>query len=521
VTRYSHAALLLALAQSVSGQPGIGQNGVVNAASQIPPTLAGGAIAWGALFDIHGVRFGSQGHTQLTVSRNGVTTPIPILSAQPRRIEARMPRSAPLGSGSLVVTVDGQASKPFPIEVAASNPGIFSRNLEGWGPGRAENIDARGVRSANSRLNPARPGQRVALATTGMGSAKQVSVMVGNRLASAAPTTRGARDGEDEIVFRSPADAPRGCWVPTYVEITPKRASNVVTMSIASGSETCDTGPVPVVAGQRLAIVVLSRTIIKAERANVPDSITDDARILIQAESDEPNLPPMRLVPPPGTCTAYTSSYQAQTALSNPITSIVAPEARGLDAGTSITISRGAQTRTIGPSAPGHYRQRLGVGGFAARRGMPGPFLDPNDFVLASTGGQDVGPFTVHFTVADPFEWTNREALSVFDRSQGVTLRWKSPSKDDLMVIVARNVDDITTAIGMCLCTVRAASGQFSIPPAILANVPASRNVAVATIDELALGSLPAKPSAVIRGPGLNTGLVLMIYVNSRNTEYR
>ena len=91
---------LAILARLACAQPGIQQNGVVNSASQIPPTLPGGAIARGALFDISGVRFGSSGHTSLAVSHGGTRVPVPAVSVSPRRIQARMPASAPLGAAS-------------------------------------------------------------------------------------------------------------------------------------------------------------------------------------------------------------------------------------------------------------------------------------------------------------------------------------------------------------------------------------------------------------------------------------
>ena len=139
------AVILCARAADLPSPPGIGQNGVVNLASRIPPTLAGGAIAQGALFSIYGVRLGSAGHTAVTISQ----LPVRIVNIEPKRIDALMPVSTPLGSNRLVVTVDGQPSKPFPVDVVASNPGIFSRNGEGWGPGRIEN---------NSISNPAHHG---------------------------------------------------------------------------------------------------------------------------------------------------------------------------------------------------------------------------------------------------------------------------------------------------------------------------------------------------------------------------
>ena len=65
------AAILCSTAAILSAQtaapPGIGQNGVVNAASRIPPTLTGGDLARGARITISGVRLGSAGHTIVTL----------------------------------------------------------------------------------------------------------------------------------------------------------------------------------------------------------------------------------------------------------------------------------------------------------------------------------------------------------------------------------------------------------------------------------------------------------------------
>ena len=152
-------ALFCVLAGALRAQPGIGQNGVANAASQIPPTLPGGAIALGARFTIRGVRLGSPGHTQVTISRNGAATPLKTFGISSGRIDARMSHSAPVGSDLLVVSVDGKASKAFPLEVSTFNPGLYSRNGEGWGSGRIDNIEPSGAHTANSEVNPARPGR--------------------------------------------------------------------------------------------------------------------------------------------------------------------------------------------------------------------------------------------------------------------------------------------------------------------------------------------------------------------------
>jgi uncharacterized protein (TIGR03437 family) len=512
--------MLCGAAAEVLGQPGIAQNGIVNLASRIPSTLAGGAIARGALFSIYGIRFIAGDHTAVTISQGDSHTRVPTVTVFPRRIEALMPESAPLGSGSLVVTVDGKSSKPFPVNVVASNPGIFSMNGEGWGEGRVENIDASGSRSVNSTSNPARPGSRVALVTTGLGNAKGIGLMLGERPAKAGSRRPTAKPGEEELTFRVPENTPEGCFVPLYLRESPTRASNVVTMAVRSRPGPCDPSPLPIAPPDRVGVLILSRTRMRAIREGAPESIVDDARIAFIATAGRSAQLPIQL-PPPGTCVAYTSSYETNSNLSNSLVSIVRVEGRGLDAGTKLVLSHAKQTRSISQSWEGQgiYRGHLGTTGSDLRRKSQPLFLEPGEFTLRGTGGKEVGSFNTVFSVPGPFEWTDREQTRVVDRNRGVTVHWKNGAPDQLMVILARNIDQITTAIGMCICTASGAAGQFSIPPAMLANVPATHDMAGIPYDELVVGSLTPRPG--IKASGLDGTFGVYIYAAGRFVEYK
>jgi uncharacterized protein (TIGR03437 family) len=518
-------------------QPGIGQNGVVNSASQIAPTLAGGAIARGALFTVSGVRLGSSAtRTTMTITRETASLSVAIVSLQPRKIEALMPMNAALGPADLVVTVDGRPSRPFRIEVAAFNPGIFSRNLEGWGPGRIDNLEASGTRSDNSITNPAHPGQRVSLATTGMGGTREATIMLGDRLVKG-QTAKGVRDGEERVTFQIPPETPVGCWVPVYVQAAPLRASNVVTMSIQKGTIEkatghCDPGPVPLWTKQNLILVALSRSRLKAMRAGAPDGARDEAIVTVRTGGEEPLLSHNDL-PPVGTCIASTSSYQTDEHLALSVGEIAVPNQRGLSAGGQIRLIRQKPgqpeeaRREIGDAwgDQGNYRARLGYGGLMLRPGFPGLFLEPGDYRLESSGGTDVGPFNIAMSFPAPFQWTDRDQISTIDRSRGVTVHWANPpgtdTRDQLMVIFARNVDRISTAIGMCICNARASAGQFTIPAALLANVPASIEARGERYDKLVVASLSTKPIKSVQTKGLDSGIVFATYDNGRVVDYR
>ena len=219
---------------SLYAQPAISQNGVVNAASLIPPSFAGGSIGRGALFAISGVRLGDSGHAAVTLTKNGAVSQVEALKVSDRRIDAWMPASAPLGSAMLVVTAGGESSKPFAVDVSEFNPGLFSRNGEGWGPALADNIEKSGARFARI-ASPEGPLIRAKesreLAATGLAGAKDVRVILGNQ-AIQSSLRRSPERGREEITVTIPSDAPVGCWVPVYLLVTPARASNVVTLTI-------------------------------------------------------------------------------------------------------------------------------------------------------------------------------------------------------------------------------------------------------------------------------------------------
>jgi uncharacterized protein (TIGR03437 family) len=518
-------AILGARAVAQHGSPpGIGQNGVANSASRIAPTLAGGALARGALFTISGVRFGLPGNTRVNVIQRDTTVPADVLEVRPKQIDARLPNSAPLGAASIVVTVDEKPSKPFPVEIVDFNPGLFSRNGEGWGPGRIDNFESSGKQVPNSTSHPARPGQRIVVVATGLGTVKEAALVIGTRLVKSATVRTGTDPGEQEIVARIPADVQEGCYVPVFVRVTPGRASNVVTMAIRSSSGPCDSRPIPPLGAGRAGVGALMRTTAKAERNGAPDSVDDNIAVDFAAIADEPSLAPLSILPPSGTCAAYTSSYQSTTNLSTSISAFISANTnanRGLDAGASLTLSRDRAIRQIPENryAPGEYRTHLGAQGASVRRRTPPLVLEPGEYSLSGSGGRDVGPFRLAVQVPAPVEWIDRDQIAVVDRKRGATVHWKNAAPGSVVLVAARNVGQFTTAIGMAVCAAPAPAGTLTIPPEMLANIPESQDVAQQRFDELAVVNLIRAPA--IKAAGLDGGFFLMVYATARLVEYR
>jgi uncharacterized protein (TIGR03437 family) len=493
--------------------PAIGQNGVVNQASQIAPTLPGGILARGARIEIRGVRMAN---AAVALSSGGARIPLTVISASTKLIEAWIPPDAPLGLANVTVTAAGNASAPFPVEIAASNPGLFSRNGEGWGLGRIDNLDASGRRSENARANAARPGQRAIVHVTGLGAVTSIRASVGGRL-SIATARKTDRPGEEELMFAIPGDAPADCNAPVYVLAAAKRASNVVTMAIDPKGR-CENRFLSASLPARLLLAVFSRTVMN-------ESIYDEAVASFANVAADARPSPLMLLPPPGTCAAYSGSFQSSTMLPDSTSAALVSElgGTGLDAGGALNVTGAGGSRAIpgNPSAPGFFRARLG--GREVRFGPRAlaPFLDPGEYRLTVTGGRDVAAFTAQFTGPSPLEWTNRDKIDAVDRARELVLEWRGAAADRLVIAYATNIDQISTATGTVLCTALPAAGRLTMPAELLANLPASRKEAGGVpYNRLFLGTVPAKPQRVGTA-GLDGGAIVGLYTVGRLVDFR
>jgi hypothetical protein len=343
--------------------------------------------------------------------------------------------------------------------------------------------------------------------------------VVGNRTVQAI-ATRASSLGQEEITFTIPADIVAGCYVPVYALATSKRASNVVTLAIRTGAGVCDPGPLPLTA-DRIGVAVFARSRMRARKASV-DTVSDEALATFTAKTGKPLLSPLLLLPPPGACTAYTSSFQAETILPNSISAAIVAEvdAQGLRAGNPLTLMSSTGKRTIPQDGgtSGYYRAQLGN---TERRRAGSLFLEPGELTLSGMAASDVGPFTWKTRMAEPFDWTDRGEISSVDRSRSLTVHWRGQGEDRTMLVLATNVDQITTAIGTILCAAPGAAGQFTIPAALLANLPASQDIPGIPYDQLFVVSIAAKPAPAPVPRGLTGAAMVSLYAIGRVVDYR
>ena len=510
------ALLLCAIPRWVYAQPpAITQEGVRNAASQVPPSLPGGALAPGALFVIQGLRLaGANSETRVHIRQGDADVEAQVISAGAERIEARMPASAPAGNSQLVVTRGGQSSRPFPLRVAPCAFGIFSRNGRGWGTGEILNDDG----EANTRARPAQPGATATLVGTGWGTARSAEVFVGEkraRLLSRRP--KPDRPGVDEIRFQLASDTPLGCYVPLVLRL-PGGSSNVVTLSVAAKDQPCP-GVAP-----GTAVVLLARLNMRVRLSTgLPVSFTQDIGAATFPAGDGPDaaLTFQEMVPPAGTCTGFTGrlfgdSLAAVATEFPPFFGV--PERNG---GPGITVSGPNGAATLRPSsqARGAYVAALG-GGVPLRAAKP-PFLDPGEYRIRGQGGPDIGEFTAEARYNSPVEWVQSNRLETVDRARGVTLKWRGVNPHELVMLVASSVDPLSGATGVCLCLAPGSAGRWRLPALLLSKLPASRIVAGAPRSYLLMATLPAVHPTAFSTRGLKSGIIVFTTVRGRTVQYR
>jgi uncharacterized protein (TIGR03437 family) len=502
--------------------PAIEQNGVVNAASNIPPTLPGGALARGAKFRVEGVRLSGE-PVAILITRATASARARILSASPRQVDAIVPDNAPLGEAELVVRRASEGSAPYAVTIVSANPGLFSRNGAGWGPGRIRNLGGTGS-SENSTSQSAQPLERIALAASGIGAAPVAvpDVFIGGKSAQVISAKHSIDPGEDEIVVEVPSSAPEGCFVPVYAQQKQMPPSNVVTVAIRRGGGACQMLGAPV--GRRAGTIVLARSSMLDRHGRI--SVSDEAAAAFVDTAGEPALSRIALTPPVGTCTAYTGSYQSSFTMASSISASLLSTVgkQGLDVGDSIVLRRGEETREVPRthSATGLYSARLGGRDWRGVSALLPLFFEPGEYLLGAPGGRDAGPFKVPGGPPAPFVWTNRDAVAEIDRTRPLTLTWSPVRLDQAVLIVATSVDQLTTATAMFYCLVSGLQNQFTIPQAMLANFPITQNVPGLPLTQLVVGSLTARTDLQAGGAsGLDTITVVSLFANMRTVVFR
>jgi uncharacterized protein (TIGR03437 family) len=163
------------------GAPSISASGILNAAS-----YSGGGVAPGEMITIFGSGLGpnvivglqldSRGYVSTALGGTQVLfdgVAVPLIYALAGQVSAMVPYAVSTKSSTQVqVAYQGQVSNPVTLPVLSVEPGIFTLDSSGRGPGAIVNQDG----TVNSASNPASGGSIVLIYATGEGQTNPAGV---------------------------------------------------------------------------------------------------------------------------------------------------------------------------------------------------------------------------------------------------------------------------------------------------------------------------------------------------------
>lgn len=177
------------------------------------------------------------------------------------------------------------------------------------------------------------------------------------------------------------------------------------------------------------------------------------------------------------------------------------------------------RTRPRGATFPWPCNSPEASSALPGGRGEP-LFLGPGEYRVTAQGGSSAGPFTVSLRGDTSFVWKNRSRIRAVDRAKGVTVEWSGADPARPVLILATNVDQFTTAAGLCFCAAPPRPGRFHVPAWALANVPATQRVPGLPMNLLALAQSPAGAQRTFQARGIGHGFAALVFASARTVAY-
>jgi len=229
---------------------------------------------------------------------------------------------------------------------------------------------------------------------------------------------------------------------------------------------------------------------------------------------------PAMTLPPPGACAAYVKSGDVTNA--NPLPGSLPPNAP-LDLGPPLVLSgpNGMKILTADFNAPFSVRSGQ-LGGFIGNNILPSSlYLNPGSYSITGMGGTGVGPFSVNFTVPQPLNWTNQSSLGIVMRTQPLTLNWTGGETGDLDFVIGVGVDLPTNSSSTFVCSVPSGANSFTVPPDVLANLPATRPNPLQSKDVIYLLSVQGPSIVSLKASGLTSGETSFYLINGKTVFFQ
>ena len=435
--------------------------------------------------------------TSVSVTVGGVTTTPSLYYTSAGAVAAVLPSTTPVGTGTVTVTYNGQASNAAPIQIVASAIGLDTLYGTGNGAGVATDTNGKVLGFTNSGT----PGQTITLWGSGIGADTAsddrtfpqglnnltnvpTQVFIGGTTATVLYRGRSQFPGLDQYNVTIPPNVTPGCFV-SVVALTGAIPSNTVTLPISANGGACSD-----------AVTGLNGTQMQALANKGAGGVKSIAAIITQSNHPQGRVDSGGFVIAGAVQSAlFGSGYEYVSQGS----CVIVPPGQGDFSNVFLsTLDAGALTLI----APGGTVNLSGQGGFA-QGALPAPLTSaPGAYTFNAAGGKDVGSFKVSVNVQSPLTLSNLPALATITRSQGATVTWSGgfPNGD---VQIQGGVGGSYGTVRF-FCHAPTSAGQFTVPASILLGMPATSGNLVIT-NTTAIQTVPASGAdVVLAGAALN-----------------
>ena len=492
---------------------------IQNNYSYILPGMPNYGIAQGSIFDIFGNGLATatsplQGvplpttitGTSVAITVGGVTTHAILYFVSAAQIAAILPSATPIGTGQLVVTLNGIAGPPATITVVQSAFGMLSLNAAGDGPAAVFDINSNYI----GLTNAANPGDFITLWGSGVGPVTgdetltqtpvnltniPLEVDIGGKPASIQYAGRSQYPGLDQINVVVPGGV-SGCRTSVVVR-SGDIVSNFGTMPIAASGRVCSDavgGETAAQIEQLLSQPSITRGVLDFNAG--PSTTSADAQFSRFTNAQYAAKQPGGFGISVNDCTVYNFT-NINMATPNPIKPTL------LDAGPSISLTPPSGSGIGNQSMPpdnGTY----GIDMLNAPGSLKGTYT------FSGTGGADIGPFSAQVTWpggGGGFSYSTPGNPSSVNRSAGLTVTWSQPSNTDpseFAVIAGYSFAPSNPWGAEFQCKAPLSPGRFAIPAAVLLALPSQAGVAM-PFSELELDLVITK---AFTAPGMDVGFI-------------
>jgi uncharacterized protein (TIGR03437 family) len=484
----------------------------------------------------------------VSVSSGGTTVTPAFYYAISTALAVVLPSNTPLGTAQVTVTYDNQMSNAFSFQVVASAPGFDTYYGTASGLGVATNNSTGILYNYNNSIPPT---TIVTLWGSGLGAdpkrdAQYVTppfaidglahVYVGGIDATIIYQGASGFPGLNQVDITIPANAPTGCNVSLVGVTAAGEPTNFITLPIGSGP--CSDpllgtsgGTLTTLSGQ----TTVNTGILFIDQDTTPQQQT-------AAKADLKQARPWRLATAAtaastvsdialGIFEGHSGSTYGSAGTSVSIGGCIVEQSfgvvsagttTGLNAGTITVSNPSGTTETLMSegasfpgSLPGFYEADL-PSGFISTSGGAFTFTGSGGTATTSekpraTGSGIVGSLSVQVVFPNPLmNWTNQSADATVTRSAGATVTWTGGAANTYVVIGGSSSSG--SASGSFTCIAPVAAGTFTVPPYVLAALPASTSGTLEVENE----TVPQ----VFKATGLDNGVAIGYVAFEINADY-